>query len=229
MQHSAMLAACLPNSAKPRTHHLPVKWLDAAMKHDDINIALHWTLVILTEQAFLRPGHFPCALPPAAAEESRQRCREAALKIGKLVEAYQQTFTLRRAQYGIAYATSCAVVVMLQHTRNVDDDVHCIRFFWSALLEYRKGCLYGLKRPLKLLRSLMRRLESVVNLLEAEDRAADGDAPTVGLDSATDAVLHWPLEAEAWDSSMLNALADDFFPADESMFGMFGRQMLTTA
>ncbi|PYI19549.1 hypothetical protein BO99DRAFT_332864, partial [Aspergillus violaceofuscus CBS 115571] len=140
--------------------------------------ALHWTLVILTEQAFLRPGHFPFALPPAAAEESRQRCREAALKIWKLVEAYQQTFTLRRAQYGIAYATYCAVVVMLQHTRNVDDDVHCIRFFWSALLEYQKGCSYGLKRPLKLPRSLMRRLESVANLLEAEDRAADGAAPT---------------------------------------------------
>ncbi|RAK81988.1 uncharacterized protein BO72DRAFT_454795 [Aspergillus fijiensis CBS 313.89] len=174
------------------------------------------------KQAFLPPGHFPFALPPASAEKSRQWCREAALKIWKLVEAYQQTFALRRAQYGIAYATYCAVVVMLQHTRSVDEDVHCIRFFWSALLEYQKGCSYGLKRPLKLLRSLMRRLESVANLLEAEDRAADGAAPAVGLGSIADVGLHWPLEAEAWDPSTLDALPDEFFLADESMFGMFG-------
>ncbi|OGM49477.1 hypothetical protein ABOM_001692, partial [Aspergillus bombycis] len=140
--------------------------------------ALHWTLVILTEQAFLRHGHFNCALPPNSAEESRQRCIEAALKIWKLVEAYKQTFTLRRAQYGISYATYCAVVVMLQHTHHGENDVKCIRFFYSALLEYQKGCSYGLKRPLKLLRSLMRRLESVANLLEAEDKAVD--APTPG-------------------------------------------------
>lgn len=76
--------------------------------------------------------------------------------------AYKEAFTLRRAQYGLAYATYCAVLVMLQHTdQNSDEYVECIRFFWLALLEYQRGCNFGLKRPLRLLRSLMRRIERV--------------------------------------------------------------------
>ncbi|PYI12665.1 hypothetical protein BO78DRAFT_435188 [Aspergillus sclerotiicarbonarius CBS 121057] len=180
--------------------------------------ALYWALVILIEQAFLRHGHFNFNLPPDSAEESRQRCIEAALKIWKLVEAYKQTFTLRRAQYGISYASYCAVLVMLQHTRHDDDDVKCIRFFWSALWEYQKGCSYSLKRPLKFLKALMQRLEGAANSLETEERA---DLPTVGANLANDVGI-WPLEIEPWDSSLLGALPDDPLLADESIFGMFG-------
>lgn len=57
---------------------------------------------------------------------------------------------------------------MLQETGHDSADyVGCIRFFWSALLEYQKGCCYGL-RPLKLLESLMRRHKSVTEGIKAK-------------------------------------------------------------
>ncbi|KAF9887938.1 hypothetical protein FE257_009460 [Aspergillus nanangensis] len=119
-----------------------------------------WTLIILTEQAFLKRGHFHFPLDPASEEEeARQRCIDAALKIWKIVEAYKKAFTLRRAQYGISYATYCAVLVMLQQSHQDEEHLDCIRFFWHALLDYQKGCYNGLKRPLRLLKSLMRRVK----------------------------------------------------------------------
>ncbi|PKX94841.1 uncharacterized protein P174DRAFT_354138, partial [Aspergillus novofumigatus IBT 16806] len=74
----------------------------------------YWTLVILVEQAFLNRGHFRFTLDPPVEDELRQNCIRAALNIWKLVDAYRKAFTLRRAHYGISYATYCAVLVMLQ-------------------------------------------------------------------------------------------------------------------
>lgn len=62
------------------------------------------------------------------------------------------------------------VLVMLQQNRqDAGEYIGCIRFFWSALLEYQKGCNYGLKRPLKLLKPLMRRLVSVTQNQETDE------------------------------------------------------------
>lgn len=132
--------------------------------------ALYWTLVILTEQAFLNRGRFNFSLDPDAAEASRKLCIQAALSIWRFVEAYKRVFTLRRAQYGISYATYCAALVMLQHTSHESNEYgECIQFLWTALSEYQKGTCYGLKRPLKLLKSLMRRLGSVNTGSEADE------------------------------------------------------------
>lgn len=102
-------------------------------------------------------------------EEGREKCIEAALKIWKLVEAYKKAFTLRRAQYGISYATYCAVLVMLQQThQDRDEYIECIQFFWLALLEYQ-GRGHGLKTPLRLLKSLMRRVEKVTHRINVDE------------------------------------------------------------
>lgn len=138
--------------------------------------AIYWALVILTEQAFLNRGRpsspLPTSFESSAQDESRQRCIDAALRIWKLVEAYKKTFTLRRAQYGISYATYCAVLVILQHTDQAcDEHIECIRFFWQALLEFQRGCNYGLKRPLRLLKSLMSRMERVTKNINIDAAA----------------------------------------------------------
>lgn len=119
-----------------------------------------------------------------AQAESKQRCIEAALNIWKLVEAYKKTFTLRRAQYGISYATYCAVLVILRHTdQECDDYVECIRFFWQALLEFQRGCNYGLKRPLKLLKSLMSRMERVAKSINMDSTATAPSCPELTSES----------------------------------------------
>ncbi|KAF4541580.1 Nitrogen assimilation transcription factor [Lasiodiplodia theobromae] len=127
----------------------------------------YWTLIILTEQAFLNRGRFNFTLDEGCQEEARQRCLEAALQTWRLVEAYRDAFTLRRAQYGISYATYCAALVILQHTDK--EYIGCLRFFWHALVEYQRGCNYGLKRPLRLLKSLMDRLETVMQEHNTEE------------------------------------------------------------
>ncbi|RMJ27046.1 Pfam:BB1 [Aspergillus sp. HF37] len=140
-------------------------------------ITLHttyWALVILTEQPFLKPGHFNFGPGPQCQTEAKERCIEAALKIWKLVEAYKNVFTLRRAQYGIFYATYGAVLVMLQHApQDSEDYIRCIQFFWGALLEYQNGCSKGLKRPLDLLKPLLHRIENVWQRINVDD---PGDA-----------------------------------------------------
>lgn len=133
----------------------------------------------MTEQAFLNRGRFNFTLDPDSAETSRKLCIQAALRIWRLVEAYKQVFTLRRAQYGISYATYCAALVTLQHTSHDSNEyADCIQFLWSALSEYQKGTCYGLKRPLKLLKSLMRRLGSVPAGIEVEESVLICSTPT---------------------------------------------------
>ena len=150
----------------------------------DVQIsALYWAAVILTEQSFLDQNSFGNSaqsgiILSTVHEESKQRCIEAALEIWKIVELYKRTFTLRRAQYGISYATYCAVLIILRHTgQDCDEYIECIRFFWQALLEFQRGCNYGLKRPLKLLKSLMSRIERVTKNIDMDSAAAISSWP----------------------------------------------------
>ncbi|ETS82685.1 hypothetical protein PFICI_04561 [Pestalotiopsis fici W106-1] len=183
-----------------------------------------WTMVILTEQAFLSGRQFNIELDHTIQAESKQRCIEASLKIWKLVEAYRDTFTLRRAQYGISYATYCAVLVLLQMS-NTSEHLDCIRFFWTALWEYQKGCSYSLKRPLNLLKSLMYRLESAGQILS--DDQTEGNSQT--RPESFPETMIFNIEQEMLmvnpDDSLHNFLFDgisDNGPlADDTIFGMF--------
>ncbi|KAL3292331.1 nitrogen assimilation transcription factor nira [Colletotrichum asianum] len=155
----------------------------------------------------------------------------AAFRIWKLVEVYKQTFTLRRAQYGIPYASYCAVVVILQQTgQDSEEHINCIRFFWLALLEYQRGCNYGLKRPLKLLKSLMLRLEKVAQNIDMEEPADEiQNLPDLqaDLDSVFNSMFNQgstidSMEKVGWDlATNFGALGEDtnFGTVEDSVFG----------
>ncbi|KAF4451110.1 nitrogen assimilation transcription factor nira [Fusarium albosuccineum] len=200
--------------------------------------AFYWASVILTEQAFLNSGRSSFAPEPSpfessAQEESRQKCIEAALRIWKLVEAYKKIFTLRRAQYGISYATYCAVLVILQHTdQDCDEYIECIRFFWQALLEFQRGCNYGLKRPLRLLKSLMGRIERVTKSINMDATTAPANCPDLSafqadMDSlfGTGAVGQ---AGDAWSCPWLDAGAQDGLLTDNTLFGIADDSFLGT-
>lgn len=111
--------------------------------------------------------------------EARRVCIEAAFQIRILIQAYKKAFTLRRAQYGISYAMYSAVLVLLQHAnQECDEYIEAIRFFWLALLEFQSGCGRGLKGPLKLLKSLMRRVEKVVQRIDFDQPGPAAGWPT---------------------------------------------------
>ncbi|KAH8426522.1 fungal specific transcription factor domain-containing protein [Aspergillus melleus] len=185
----------------------------------------YWALIILVEQAFLKPDHFQFKLAPASELESKKVCIEAALKIWGLVQAYKNAFTLRRAQYGISYATYCAVLVLLHHTdQSSGEYADCIRFFWSALLEYQRGCSFGLKKPLKILRSLIHRLNGMTS--------GGSDQSDAGITAALDLNYTGPdfqsmleplarAEADAWVNSWLNTAPEEGCLANETIFGLF--------
>ncbi|KAF4882277.1 Nitrogen assimilation transcription factor nit-4 [Colletotrichum fructicola] len=198
--------------------------------------AIFWTLTILTEQAFLNRGHFTFTLDTESKREAEERCLNAALRIWKLVEVYKQTFTLRRAQYGISYASYCAVVVILQQaSHDSEEHIKCIRFFWLALLEYQRGCNYGLKRPLKLLKSLMRRLEGIAQDNEPEDTGGNNQQlPDLQADfnslfgsfHGAEGVASWHGVTDLWDpSASTNLLFEDanLGVIDDSVFGFYMR------
>ncbi|KAH6991533.1 fungal-specific transcription factor domain-containing protein [Ilyonectria sp. MPI-CAGE-AT-0026] len=187
--------------------------------------AIYWSLVILTEHAFLgrdrslfspEPGTFKSS----AQEESRQKCIEAALHIWKLVEAYKKTFTLRRAQYGISYSTYCAVFVILRYTdQDCEEYIECIGFFWQALLEFQRGCNYGLKRPLRLLKSLMSRIERVTKNINMDSTATTADYPDLSAFQADMDSLFGQQANDTWDGQWDNLLADNtlFGIADDDL------------
>lgn len=74
-----------------------------------------------------------------------------------------------------------AVLVLLQHTdQDCDEYTEAIRFFWLALLEYQDGCGHGLKGPLRLLKSLMHRVEKVVKRIDIDHPGTTGSLASNG-------------------------------------------------
>ncbi|KAE8131020.1 fungal-specific transcription factor domain-containing protein [Aspergillus pseudotamarii] len=187
----------------------------------------YWTLVILTEQPFLARGHFEFTTVPELQNESKRKCIEASLEIRDLIEAYRKTFSLRRAQYGISYAMYSAVIVLLQHTdQDCDEYPEAIRFFWLALLEYQNGCGHGLKGPLRLLKSLMRRVEKVGQRIDIDPPGTTGSLASNDVQFGIDPI---PLmegfgQGEAWIRSWLNVETDNLYFADDTIFGFFAQE-----
>lgn len=136
--------------------------------------------MILIEQAFLNRGHFEFTLDQASQERSRERCIEAAYKIWRILEAYKSTFTLRHAHYGEFYAAYSAVLIILQQSpQDHDQYMESVRFFWSMLSEPQRSSLgfaLGLKKPFRLLKSVMRRNKYVAQQINVDEpmNPADG-------------------------------------------------------
>ncbi|OJJ38104.1 hypothetical protein ASPWEDRAFT_310047 [Aspergillus wentii DTO 134E9] len=187
----------------------------------------YWTLVILTEQPFLSRGRFKSTLCPESQNETRRVCIEASFKIQALIEAYKKAFTLRRAQYGISYAMYSAVLILLQHAdQDCDEYIEGIRFFWFALLEYQKGCGHGLKGPLRLLKSLMRRVEKVAQRIDIDHPGTTGLPASSDIPSGIETVPWTGTfgQGESWSGSWLNTETDDLLFADDTIFGFFTQE-----
>ncbi|KAE8154538.1 fungal-specific transcription factor domain-containing protein [Aspergillus avenaceus] len=174
----------------------------------------YWTLIIISEQAFLKHDHFGFIRDSESQEEGRRRCIEAAFKIWKLVEAYKEAFTLRRARYGISYASCCAAHVILQQTyHDKEEYIDSLRFFWHALLEFQKSCCNGLGKPLALLKSIMRRAKKVAQRINVD--AADGSGDAGFRISFFSPYCKPVLTIGPWHES------DDVSLLGETIFGMF--------
>ena len=101
---------------------------------------------------------------------SEQECIKSALNIKRHVQAYRDTFTLRRAPFLLSYAIYSAVAIILpqeRHDRGSFSSI--IAFFWNCLSELQHGCNFGLKKPLSVLRTMAREFQ-----ISAKEQGAAG-------------------------------------------------------
>ncbi|KAH8173843.1 fungal specific transcription factor domain-containing protein [Sarocladium implicatum] len=137
-------------------------------------------LTILLHRAFLDQGHLRnCSLDEDKITGKRASI-DSALMIQKYVKAYRDAFTLRRAPFLLSYAIYSAVTVIVQqerHERGQFTDI--ISFFWTCLSELQRGCNFGLKKPLAILKDMVREFQASIK--EGGAGGSGEDAPP-GLD-----------------------------------------------
>ena len=116
-------------------------------------------LNILLYRPFLDGGHLQDHNAALDREALGQRCISSALEIRKLISAYRDAFTLRRAPFLISYAVYSAVIVILRHSkRDPEQFREPISFFLTALSELQRGCNFGLKKPMMIIRTMFNEL-----------------------------------------------------------------------
>ncbi|KAL4912870.1 fungal-specific transcription factor domain-containing protein [Aspergillus aurantiobrunneus] len=120
-----------------------------------------------------------------------------------------------------------AVLVLLQHAdQDCNGYLDAIRFFWHALLEYQSGCGTGLKQPLRLLKSLMIRVEKVARTADTDHSGTSSGWPDsggirAGIEAVPGTTGFNQADMESWDASWLSAGTDDLFLTDDTVFGLF--------
>ncbi|CEL06441.1 hypothetical protein ASPCAL09618 [Aspergillus calidoustus] len=114
-------------------------------------------LTILLQRAFLSEGHLRRHSTEESNRESEKLCIHSAICIQKLVRAYRDAFTLRRAPFLLSYAVYSAVIVILRAERHERGQFMApIEFFWNCLSELQRGCNFGLEKPLMVLREMVK-------------------------------------------------------------------------
>lgn len=113
-------------------------------------------LKILLYRAFMEEGHLRRHSDLAAKKTCEEKCIASALMIKKYVQAYRDTFTLRRAPFLLSYAIYSAVAIILPQERHERGNfIDIISFFWTCLGELQRGCNSGLQKPLSILRDML--------------------------------------------------------------------------
>jgi hypothetical protein len=104
--------------------------------------------------------------------------------IEKYLRSYRNAFTLRRAPFLLCYAAYSAVTVILrQERRHRGQFMALIPFFWTCLSELQRGCNFGMKKPLAVLRDMVREYD--ISLKESVAEGEDGgSALQAGLDES---------------------------------------------
>lgn len=100
---------------------------------------------------------------------NEKKCVNSALAIRKLIGAHRDGLTLRRAPFLLPYSVYSAVVAILrpQSKEDAEPFKEAISFFWKALCELQRGCNFGLRKPVSIIREMMSELgESVPQSLD---------------------------------------------------------------
>jgi hypothetical protein len=118
------------------------------------------TFRILLYRAFTEEGHLRRHSDAGAKRKSERECISSARAIERYVQAYRETFGLRRAPFLLSYAVYSAVAIILPQERHDRGNfTGIIAFFWTCLGELQHGCNVGLDKPLSVLRDMAREFQ----------------------------------------------------------------------
>jgi hypothetical protein len=100
-------------------------------------------------------------------------CIESAFAIRKLVASYRDTFTLRRTPFLLSYAVYSAVVVILRQSKQECSEQYKepIRYFLMALAELQRGCNFGLRKPVAIIRKMISELGGQFSQLNSSSQS----------------------------------------------------------
>jgi hypothetical protein len=206
-----------------------------------ISIIYH-ALQILLQRPFLANGHLNKDFQDSERAGGERVCIDAALAVWRLVESYKTAFTLRRAPYIICYSVySAAVAILNQTLLERSHFTKCMGFFWSALTDLRRGCNFGLQKPLDILRDMMAQfgeeipkstsqtglgaldfmaLEKGTNLLE-DGMAVPSDSQVGGCNQRS-LIESQQLDPFAlWDPNTVGAgMEGDDWPLNDTLYGL---------
>lgn len=137
----------------------PVKGDDVPPPHQITPHTTYHVLNILLQRPFLDGGYLQEGTSESNKKRNEESCAESALAIWKLVGAYRDTFTLRRAPFLLSYAVYSSVVVMLRRSKTEPERFKGpIAFFLTALSELQRGCNFGLRKPVSIIRDMLNEL-----------------------------------------------------------------------
>jgi hypothetical protein len=149
-------------------------------------------------------------------------------------------FTLRRAPYIICYSVYSAAVAILNQT--LIERAHftkCMSFFWSALTDLRRGCNFGLQKPLDILRDMMTQFgediprsadqaHEINFMIMNKDPAVLQSMPRTSGSQVTGVDQGSQIESEQWDPFALwdsanygAGIEGDDWPLNDTLYGLF--------
>ncbi|POS77043.1 hypothetical protein DHEL01_v204560 [Diaporthe helianthi] len=140
----------------------PVNGDDVPPPHQITPHTTYHVLNILLQRPFLDGGYLQEGISEPNKKRNEESCADSALAIWKLVSAYRDTFTLRRAPFLLSYAVYSSVVVMLRRSKTEPERFKGpIAFFLTALSELQRGCNFGLRKPVSIIRDMLSELGDV--------------------------------------------------------------------
>ncbi|KAJ5115378.1 hypothetical protein NUU61_001137 [Penicillium alfredii] len=139
-------------------------------------LALYNVLLILLHRPFVAEGHLHTT-DPSVAISSFTTCTAAAARIIQLLQAYDQTFSIRRAPYLISYATYVAATIYVRVAAQREGGSRAHASLWTCINIFQKNqeTNWAVRRAKNVILHLMERMG--VDLSQPHDGSGSAHVP----------------------------------------------------
>ncbi|OQE14221.1 hypothetical protein PENSTE_c037G00691 [Penicillium steckii] len=157
-------------------------------------LALYNVLLILLHRPFVAEGHLHTA-DVSVAISSFSICTAAAFRIVKILQAYDQAFSIRRAPYLISYATYVAATILVRVAAQREDGsrAHASLFVCFDIFKRNQETNWAVRRAENVIRHLMNRMNVDLNNQNTERHPGSNDADASNTNQIERSPGQWPV------------------------------------